>query len=120
MGNGKLDPEAIRLYRAIGSWMKLNGDSLLDSRPNPLPKRPEWGDISVSKNGKALYLHILEWPASGTITVNGLPRAAASAVYLETGEKADFVQQGNTLKLTLPAKPLNEYDTVIKVMLANR
>ncbi|MCK5171754.1 MAG: alpha-L-fucosidase, partial [Planctomycetes bacterium] len=120
MGNGKLDPEAIRLYRAIGSWMKLNGESLLDTRPNPLPKRPKWGDISASKNGKALYLHILEWPASGTITVNGLTRAATSAVYLATGEKADFVQQGDTLKLTLTAKHLNEYDTVIKVMLGNR
>ena len=48
-------------------------------------------DCSISKNGKTLYLHILEWPGSGTITVNDLPAAATSAVYLANGEKADFV-----------------------------
>ena len=82
---------------------------------NPLPTRPEWGDISVSKDGKTLYLHILEWPESGTITVDDLPAAAASAVYLANGEKADFVQEGAALIITLPGKPLNEYDTVVKV-----
>ena len=51
----------------------------------------------------------------GTITVDDLPAAAASAVYLANGEKADFVQERAALKITLPAKPLNEYDTVVKV-----
>ena len=93
MGNGKLDPEAVRLYGVIGDWLKVNGESIYGTRRNPLPTRPEWGDISVSKDGKTLYLHILEWPESGTITVNDLPAAAASAVYLANGEKADFVQE---------------------------
>lgn len=116
MGNGKLDPEAIRLYGVIGDWLKVNGESVYETRRNPLPKRPEWGDISVSKDGKVLYLHILEWPGSGTITVNDLPVAATSAVYLATGKKADFVQEDDALKLTLDAKSLNEYDTVVKVI----
>ena len=80
-----------------------------------MPTRPQWGEISVSKDGKTLYLHILQWPESGTITVNDLPAAAASAVYLANGEKADFVQEGTTLTITLPAKPLDEYATVVKV-----
>ena len=42
----------------------------------------------------------------------GLPRIS----YLTNGEKADFVQEGDTLKFTLPAQPLNEYDTVVKVI----
>ena len=117
MGNGRLDPEAVRLYGVIGDWLKVNGESIYGSVRNPLPMRPEWGDSSASKDGKVLYLHILEWPESGTITVNDLPAAADSAVYLATGQKADFVQEGDVLKLTLPAQPLNEYDTVVKVLL---
>jgi len=117
MGNGRLDPEAVRLYGVIGDWLKVNGESIYGSVRNPLPMRPEWGDISASKDGKVLYLHILEWPESGTITVNDLPAAADSAVYLATGQKADFVQEGDVLKLTLPAQPLNESDTVVKVLL---
>ncbi len=115
MGNGRLDPEAVRIYRAMGEWLKVNGESIYGTRRNPLPARPEWGDISVSKDGGTLYLHILEWPESASITVSGLSSAAASAVYLADGGKADFVQKGAILKITLPAKPLNEYDTVVKV-----
>ncbi|EMI57239.1 alpha-L-fucosidase, partial [Rhodopirellula sallentina] len=28
MGNGKLDPEAVRLYGVIGDWLKVNGESI--------------------------------------------------------------------------------------------
>ena len=115
MGNGRLDPEAIRLYGVIGDWLEVNGESIYETRRNPLPSRPPWGDICVSKDGKTLYLHILRWPESGSITLDQLPTQAASATYLAGGESADYVQEGPRLRITLPAKPLNEFDTVIKV-----
>ena len=117
MGNGQLDPEAIRLYGVIGKWLKFNGESIYRTRRSPLPTRPEWGDCSASKDGKTLYPHILKWPESGTITANGFSSAATSATYLENGEAAEYSQEGNVLKITLCAKPLHEYDTVIKVPL---
>ena len=115
MGNGKLDPEAVRIYSAMGDWLKVNGESIYGCVRNPLDERPEWGDISASKDGKTLYLHILEWPASGSITVNGLSSTVASAVYLANGEKAAITQLGDSLKLSLPEQPLNEYNTVVKI-----
>ena len=117
MGNGRLDPQAVRLYRVMGDWLKVNGESIYATRRNPLPERPEWGDISASKDGKTLYLHVLQWPESGTLSVNGLSGVVNSAVYLATGDKTDFVQEGDILKLRLPTVPLNEYDTVIRVSL---
>jgi alpha-L-fucosidase len=118
MGNGKLDPGAVRLYGIIGNWMKQNGESLLDTRPNPLPNRPVWGDVSVNKAGNVLYLHILKWPAAGTIALSDLPVNATQAIYLADGKEADLTQDGTTLKLALPTEPVNKYDTVIKVTLA--
>ncbi|HUV67665.1 MAG TPA: alpha-L-fucosidase [Sedimentisphaerales bacterium] len=115
MGNGKLDPEAVRIYSAMGDWLKVNGESIYGNVRNPLDERPEWGDISASKDGKTLYLHVLEWPESGTLSLNGLSSTATSAVYLANGEKANFVQEGASLEITLPAQPLNEYDTVVKI-----
>jgi alpha-L-fucosidase len=117
MGNGGLDPEAVRLYGVMGDWLKVNGESIYGTVRNPLPERPDWGDVSASKDGKTLYLHVLEWPESGSITVNGMPSEAVSAAFLATGAKADFVQEGNALKLTLPAEAVSDYDTVIKVSL---
>ena len=116
MGNGQLDPEAVRLYDVIGDWLKVNGESIYATRRNPLPKRPEWGDCSVSKDGKTLYLHILKWPESGTVSVDGIESKATSASFLANGEKADFGQDGHTLRIKLPAKPLNQYDTVVKLL----
>lgn len=116
MGNGKLDPEAVRLYGVIGDWLKVNGESIYGTVRNPLAERPEWGDVSVSKDGKMIYLHIMEWPKSGAVIVSGLSSTATAAIYLENGEKADLVQEGDVLKINLPAEALNEYDTVVKVL----
>ncbi|WP_411826811.1 alpha-L-fucosidase [Luteolibacter sp. AS25] len=115
MGNGELDPEAIRLYGVLGDWLKANGESIYGTRRNPLPEIPEWGDCSVSKDGKTLYLHVLEWPESGEISISGLSANAESATYLANGEKAEISQTEGDLKVSLPEAPLNEYDTVIKV-----
>jgi len=115
MGNGKLDPEAVRIYREMGDWLKVNGESIYGTVRNPLDERPEWGDISASKDGKTLYLHILEW--SEAIRLIGLSGKVTSAVYLSNGEQADFIQEGDALKITLPVEPLDQYVTVIKVTL---
>jgi len=84
MGNGALDPEAVRLYGIIGDWMRLNSESLISTRANPFADRPAWGDITVSKTGDALYLHILDWPDTNSLTLNGLRGQIMSAIYLVT------------------------------------
>ena len=119
MGNGQLDPEAIRLYGVVGKWLETNGESIYGTRRSPLPASPACGDCTVSKDGKSLYLHVLEWPETGKITANGVSGAATAAMYLENGEAVGFVQNDAAIEITLPAKPLNKYDTVIKVSLEN-
>ena len=117
MGNGKLDPEAVRLYGVIGEFLKTNGESVYGTIRNPLPTKPAWGNCSASADGKTLYLHVLEWPESSSITVDAVSSKAAAATFLQTGDEAAFSQEGNTIKVTLPEKPLAEYDTVIKLVL---
>ena len=117
MGNGKIDPEAVRLYGVIGEWLKLNGDSIYGTQRNPLPERPEWGDCSVSKDGKTLYLHIMDWPESNSITVTEMPASAKAAEFLASGTEVPLQQDDKTLEIKLPAEPINPYDTVVKVSL---
>ena len=119
MGNGKLDPEAVRLYGAIGDWLKVNGESIYNTRRNPLSSKPKWGDCSVSKDGKTLYLHILEWPESGKIELADVSSAVTEGTYLANGIKAEYQFNSGRLTFTLPAKPLDAYDTVIKVTLSD-
>jgi alpha-L-fucosidase len=117
MGNGKIDPEAVRLYGVIGDWLKVNGESIYSTNRNPLPERPEWGNCTVSKDGLTLYLHILEWPQSGSISIEGLESNVAAASFLVNGKAAPFQQNGKSVEVKLPAELLDPYDTVVKLTL---
>ena len=117
MGNGKLDPKAVEIYKVLGDWLKVNGEAIYGTVGNPLDEIPEWGNISASKDGKTLYLHILKWPESRTITVNGLGSQATATTFLANGEKAKYSQDGDALTVNLPEKPVDEYNTVVKLTL---
>ena len=42
-----------------------------------------------------------------------------SASYLTNGAAAEFIQDGDVFTITLPVEPLDEYDSVIKVIIGN-
>ena len=115
MGNGQLDPEAVRLYGILGAWLKVNGESIYDTNPNPFDYRPEWGDVSVNKSGDKLYLHVLHLPENGVISLKGLKVGVKSAAYLATGIAADFKISGEELQIQLPSEPVSALNTVIKL-----
>jgi len=117
MGNGKLDPEAVKLYQAMGQWLQDNGESIYSSRRNPLSSKPEGTDLSISKDGTSLYLHVMKWQA-GKLDLSDVPVNVSSASFLETSAAVPFSQDGNTVSLTLPEKAVNPYVTVIKLSLA--
>jgi len=116
MGNGKLDPKAVKLYEALGQWLKINDESIYDTRPNPTGKRPSWGDITVSKDGKSLYLHVMQWPASGKISIEGFHKKVSSAHFLTNDKRAEFNQKDSTLIVNLPDTPYDQLNTVVKLI----
>ena len=120
MGNGKIDPKAVELFTGIGDWIRDNHESIYDTEANPLPARPAWGDASLSKDRKTLYLHVMKWPADGKLCVDGVPVKATTAAFLSpkgAGQSFTIAQNGTTLKLTLPTEPVDENISVIKVAL---
>lgn len=67
-GDGSVPDESIKSMRAIGAWMKKNGDAIYATTANPLGAVP-WGRITA-KPGR-LYLHIFDWPKDGRLIVPG-------------------------------------------------
>lgn len=118
MGNGRLDPEAVRLYTFLGEWLRVNGASIFNTRRNPLHVRPEWGDCSVSKDGKTLYLHIMKWPESETLTLDYLPTEVISAHYLANGRQVYFSQNGRVLEIALTKESKDPHITVVQLELS--
>ncbi len=122
MGNGKIDPKAVELFAGLGTWIHDNGASIFNTLPNPLPARPAWGDASLSKDGKALYLHVMKWPKDGKLVIDGMPGNATAASFLSPKAPQgalDFAQSKTSLTLTLPAESVDPDNTVIKVSLEN-
>ena len=63
----------------------------------------------------------MKWSADGKLRVDGVPVKATSAAFLSpkgAGQSFSISQDGTTLELTLPPKPIDENDSVIKVALA--
>lgn len=56
---GEIDPRAVKRMQAIGAWIRLHKEAIIDCGPSkyPVPK-----DCRYTQNGKKLYLHVYSYP----------------------------------------------------------
>ena len=97
---GLIPGPSVERLAAMGRWLRVNGESVYGSGPSPVAA-PAWGRIT-SKPGR-LYLHVFDWPASGTLEVplSGAPRRASLLADAARAALPARVEKG-TLRLTLP------------------
>ena len=94
---GTIQPEFVARLRAIGAWLKVNGEAIYSSTYGP------WQGLSFGRStarGRSIYLHVFDWPESSL----ELPAPAArvvSARMLATGQAVAFALQGGKLRLEL-------------------
>lgn len=112
---GTFPPEAIDRLKGIGSWMKVNHDSIYDTTASVFDKLP-WGRCTVRAGVKrsTLFLHVFNWPTDGKLLVPGLTNKVRSARILG-GSKVSYAESGSDVLLTVPHDPVNTIDTVIAV-----
>lgn len=69
--------------------------------------------LATGREGK-LYIHLFAWPTK-PFTLSGLEGKVAQAYLLaDPAKKAlEFSQEGDALTVCLPAKPLDDKDTVL-------
>jgi alpha-L-fucosidase len=104
--------EAVRL-RAMGEWLKVNGEAIYGSERCALPS----GMLGLwTAKGSTGYFHIFRWP--GREAVAPLVKTQAkSAALLATGQPVKVRQEynGRLVLSDLPAKPPHPSVSVIKV-----
>jgi alpha-L-fucosidase len=101
-GRGDLDPEAVRICKDIGAWLKINGEAVYASRPFEV-----FGENSVcyTRNNGNVYATLLDWNG-GPITLKALHSGGAtigkvSRVELLGSDLAlEFVQDDQGLTVT--------------------
>lgn len=86
-----------------GAWLKLNGEAIYGASANPFDTTFTWGEVTT-KPGK-LYLHLLQQPENGVITLPGLNSKISQVTLVSSGKKIPVkvaVKDGST-RLQLPA-----------------
>ena len=115
--NGQIDPAQAERLREMGQWLGQYGESIYGTRGGPwLP-----GEYGVSTHrGTQVYVHVLHPPRNQTLVLPALPVRVVSAKLLQAGAASGnlpFLQTAQTLTFNLPAGPVDEIDTVLKLEL---
>jgi len=112
---GVFPPEAIRLLRDVGRWMKVNGESIYGTQASPLAP-PAWGRCTAKPD--RLYLHVFDWPVGGRLIVPGLKTQIVKAHLLADPKRRtlEFDSVGpDDLAIQVPDRPLDPIDTVVVI-----
>ena len=89
---GNIPEESVAILKAVGQWMAKNSESIYGCGYAELPK-PDYGRVTVSKDGKKVYIHVMEAPI-GPVPVEGITHEQIKCVrLLSTG--AELSTQGN-------------------------
>ncbi len=139
--DGTIPQAEIDLLSEIGSWLKLNGESIYDTRPwvtfgegptevldgthsNDGEKhRKDFNekDVRFTKNGDTLYAIMMAWPGNEenvTIrTINGVnyPETISNVSLIGHDAPLNFEQTPEGLVVTLPAASPSNYAQVLKI-----
>jgi len=97
--DGTIQPEFEERLRAVGQWLKVNGESIYGTTYGPWQSLP-FGKTTAK--GNTVYLHIFDWP-NGKLEVKNVSRKVKSATLLAGGKAVDIQQSGGHLWIDLPA-----------------
>ena len=111
---GTIQPEFVERLRGIGKWLKVNGDSIYGTTYGPL-QNLAFGKTTAK--GDAVYLHVFDWPSTGSLQLNGLSGQVYAASVLASGETLEFKQEGSDLTIKVPSAAPDPYDSVIRIQL---
>jgi alpha-L-fucosidase len=112
--DGEIEPSQAERLHELGDWLKQNGESIYGTRGGPwLP-----GDYGVSTHrGKTVYVHILNVPKNGTVTLPSLPTRIVRITDLN-GNSVSYSEHDEKLAIKVPPVATGTVDVIIKVELA--
>ncbi len=139
--DGVIPDEQRAILRAMGTWLKANGEAVYGTRPwrvfgegptgTPTGQLQEQNqaayterDIRFVQKEGCLYVFVLVRPEDGVVRIESLGRARdylegpiQSIVLLGTGEALPWEETASGVSVTLPAQLPGEHAWVLKVMM---
>jgi len=117
---GVIPAESVERLQAFSAWMGRHSEAIHGTTANILPETP-WGRCTVRKSSDEgrmrLYLHILDWPKDGKLSVKGVPPGVSAVACLTDPslKPAWAANEAGVIEITLPAEAPDKVATVLTV-----
>lgn len=118
MADGTIPPVQMERLKALGAWLKQNGESIYDTVPweRAEGKTAEGDSLRFTRKGSDLYVTILGTPKAQTATIEGVSaRSGMQVTMLGDGSPLNAKAADNNLQVTLPQHLPGDYAYVLKL-----
>lgn len=113
MPDGTIQPEFTDTLKAVGNWMKQNGESIYGTRGSVLSTQ-EWGVVTAKEN--KWYVHILNKPnESAFIFIPGLKQKVISCALLNSKTTLTFKQVNEGIFIYMENVKSDPIDTILEL-----
>ena len=122
-GDGTVPKESLNILKAVGAWVKNNGEAIFDTDMfsyGLMDRAGHNGDWShngpLTLKSKTLYHIVTAWPGNEVILA-GITAEVAKVEILEPAQNCNFTQKGDVLKITgLPVSSPDPVATTLKII----
>lgn len=111
--DGGIPEESVRLFQAIGAWMKINQEAIYGTTASPFAEPFPWG--VVTGKGDALYLIMYEMPKDGILKLPYAMQGSPSAQALADGSSVPVRQEEDGTVLDVSKIRMMPCATVVKL-----
>jgi alpha-L-fucosidase len=116
---GEIPTPSVERLAAVGRWVKVNGESIYGSTASPFSNPLTFG--RATRKAHTVYLHVFDWPASGTLVVPPFSETLTSATLLgRASAKIDVIRTDAGIELKLPPQPADKAASVIVAITGGR
>jgi len=112
MPNGEIQTEFKDTLKAMGNWMKQNGETIYGAKGNITPPQ-EWGVITVKD--KTIFAHVLKKPAGVYIFIPGVQQKVKNVISFSDKKTLKFKQQTEGVFVYADGITWDDIDTIIQI-----
>jgi len=120
---GLIPPESIERLKAIGTWMKVNGEAISETQSSPFHSL-DWGRCTRKEipGGVRLFFHVFKWPENYTLVLPGILNDPSKAYLLADAAKTplEVVRKDDALMISLPENSPDNVNSVIVLELVGK